>query len=29
VTFAELVRIMTEADIAMLKHQMSGKDIRK
>ena len=29
VTFAELVRIMTEADIAMLEHQMSGKDIRK
>src|SRR5215212_1502562 len=24
VTFAELVRIMTEADVAMLKHQMSG-----
>jgi GDPmannose 4,6-dehydratase len=29
VTFAELVRIMTEADIAMLQNQMSGKDIRK
>lgn len=27
-TFKDLVRIMTEADIALLKHQMSGKDIR-
>ncbi len=27
-TFKELVRIMTEADVALLKHQMSGKDIR-
>ena len=28
-TFKELVRIMTEADVALLKHQMSGKDIRR
>ncbi len=28
-TFKDLVRIMTEADIALLKHQMSGKDIRR
>ena len=27
-TFKDLVRIMTEADVALLKHQMSGKDIR-
>ncbi len=27
-TFKELVKIMTEADVALLKHQMSGKDIR-
>ena len=28
-TFPELVRIMTEADIAMLEHEMSGKNIRE
>jgi GDPmannose 4,6-dehydratase len=28
-TFQELVRIMTEADIAMLAHEMSGKAIRE
>jgi GDPmannose 4,6-dehydratase len=28
-TFPELVRIMTEADIAMLAHEMSGKAIRE
>jgi GDPmannose 4,6-dehydratase len=28
-TFAELVRIMTDADIAMLAHEMSGKNIRE
>ncbi len=27
-TFKDLVRIMTEADVSLLKHQMSGKDIR-
>ena len=27
-TFKDLVRLMTEADVALLKHQMSGKDIR-
>ena len=27
-TFKDLVRIMTDADVALLKHQMSGKDIR-
>ena len=27
-TFKDLVRIMTEADVDLLKHQMSGKDIR-
>lgn len=28
-TFAELARIMTDADIAMLAHEMSGKNIRE
>jgi GDPmannose 4,6-dehydratase len=28
-SFAELVRIMTQADIAMLAHEMSGKNIRE
>jgi GDPmannose 4,6-dehydratase len=27
--FPELVRIMTDADIAMLAHEMSGKNIRE
>ena len=27
--FAELVRIMTDADIASLAHEMSGKNIRE
>ena len=28
-TFAELVRLMTDADIALLAHEMSGKKIRE
>ncbi len=28
-SFAELVRIMTDADIAMLANEMSGKNIRE